>query len=167
MGKDIQDDKDKGYYVDPEWLSKRLREYSADCKEAAAQDDDKPVIPDDLAKAIVMTVEKMSHRPNFSGYAIGGWLTEMKMDAIETLVKYLDRYDESKTNVKNPGYAYISRIIWQAFVRRIEKEKKNTAIKNKMYDTQVGANLYQHLDTHDLDDPRFYSEHDPMERHVS
>jgi DNA-directed RNA polymerase specialized sigma24 family protein len=53
----------------------------------------------------------------------------MISDGIENCLQYLDNFDPSKSN--NP-FAYFTQIIYYAFVRRIQKEKKQTTIKQKM-----------------------------------
>ena len=53
----------------------------------------------------------------------------MISDGIENCLQYLDNFDPDKSN--NP-FAYFTQIIYYAFVRRIQKEKKQTVIKQKM-----------------------------------
>ena len=161
----IAADKEKGHYVNNVALSIRLEQYAAECIDAAEAGLDKPIVPHDIAEAVMKIVEKMSHRPNFSGYRVGGWLSEMKLDAIENVLKYIHKYDKEKAPQKYSGYAYISITVWRAFLRRIEKEKKHTRIKTKMYDTLTDNTMFMHLDPHDADDMRFHTEHDAMDRH--
>tara|TARA_B100000902_G_C26781955_1_gene655519 strand:- start:279 stop:590 length:312 start_codon:yes stop_codon:yes gene_type:complete len=53
----------------------------------------------------------------------------MISDGIENCLQYLDNFDGEKSN--NP-FAYFTQIIYYAFVRRIQKEKKQTVIKQRM-----------------------------------
>tara|TARA_B100001121_G_C18291265_1_gene435456 strand:- start:271 stop:573 length:303 start_codon:yes stop_codon:yes gene_type:complete len=53
----------------------------------------------------------------------------MISDGIENCLQYLDNFNPDKSN--NP-FAYFTQIIYYAFVRRIQKEKKQTVIKQKM-----------------------------------
>jgi len=53
----------------------------------------------------------------------------MISDGIENCLQYLDNFNPKKSN--NP-FAYFTQIIYYAFVRRIQKEKKQTTIKQKL-----------------------------------
>ena len=53
----------------------------------------------------------------------------MISDGIENCLQYLDNFNPDKSN--NP-FAYFTQIIYYAFIRRIQKEKKQTTIKQKM-----------------------------------
>ena len=53
----------------------------------------------------------------------------MISDGIENCLTYLDNFNPDKSN--NP-FAYFTQIIYYAFVRRIQKEKKQVIIKQRM-----------------------------------
>jgi DNA-directed RNA polymerase specialized sigma24 family protein len=53
----------------------------------------------------------------------------MISDGIENCLQYLKNFNPDKSN--NP-FAYFTQIIYYAFIRRIQKEKKQTNIKYKM-----------------------------------
>ena len=53
----------------------------------------------------------------------------MISDGIENCLQYLDNFNPEKSN--NP-FAYFTQIIYYAFIRRIQKEKKQTTIKNRL-----------------------------------
>ena len=52
----------------------------------------------------------------------------MVSDGIENCINYIDNFDPDKS--KNP-FAYFTQIIYYAFLRRIQKEKKQLYIKHK------------------------------------
>ena len=54
---------------------------------------------------------------------------DMICDGIENCLQYIDNFDPSKST--NP-FAYFTQIIYYAFLRRIQKEKKQLDIKNKL-----------------------------------
>lgn len=85
-----------------------------------------PEIPRYIGEAIMLITDRLGSKGNFSGYS---FLEEMKGDAIENCVMYLHNFNPNKS--KNP-FAYITLIIWNAFVRRIEKEAKHSYIRHKM-----------------------------------
>ena len=53
----------------------------------------------------------------------------MICEGIENCLQYIDNFDPSKST--NP-FAYFTQIIYYAFLRRIQKEKKQLDIKNKL-----------------------------------
>jgi hypothetical protein len=69
--------------------------------------------------------EGLSHKPNFINYT---YRDEMICDGIENCLMYFNNFNPEKS--KNP-FAYFTQIIYYAFLRRIQKEKKQTYIKYK------------------------------------
>ena len=53
----------------------------------------------------------------------------MISDGIENCLQYLNNFNPATSN--NP-FAYFTQIIYYAFIRRIQKEKKQTTIKQRM-----------------------------------
>jgi DNA-directed RNA polymerase specialized sigma24 family protein len=56
---------------------------------------------------------------------------EMVADAIENCVSAAHSFDPDKSN--NP-FAYFTQIAWNAFIRRIQKEKKQSYVKHKNFE---------------------------------
>jgi sigma-70-like protein len=79
-----------------------------------------------IGEAILLLSNKYSNRSNFSGYS---WKDEFVADAIENCVKALRNFDPTKSN--NP-FAYLTTCVHNAFIRRIQKEKKQQYIKLKL-----------------------------------
>lgn len=68
-------------------------------------------------------------RRNGRVYVTGNtYRDDMISDGIENCLQYIDNYDPVKSN--NP-FAYFTQIIWYAFLRRIQKEKKQQYVKYK------------------------------------
>ena len=90
-------------------------------------------IPDYIGVCISAICNKMATRPNFSGYT---FKEEMIGDAIENCLEAVGNFDpaksieRSRTSTVN-AFGYFSWIAWNAFIRRIAKEKKQTYIKYK------------------------------------
>jgi DNA-directed RNA polymerase specialized sigma24 family protein len=53
----------------------------------------------------------------------------MILDGVENCLQYISNFDPSKSS--NP-FAYFTQIIYYAFIRKIQKEKKQTHVKNKL-----------------------------------
>ena len=86
----------------------------------------RPRVPDYIGECIMKIATHLSHKPNFINYT---FRDEMICDGIENCLQYIDNFDPEKS--KNP-FAYFTQIIYYAFLRRIQKEKKLLYIKYKM-----------------------------------
>ena len=87
--------------------------------------------------------QRLSFRPNFINYA---FREDMISDGIENCVQYIRNFDPEKS--KNP-FAYFTQIIYFAFIRRIQKEKKQLYIKYKTMDTFGTLNDNVEVSVHD------------------
>ena len=67
---------------------------------------------------------------------------DMICDGIENCVQYIENFNPEKS--KNP-FAYFTQIIYYAFLRRIQKEKRQLEIKNKIL-TKSGYDQVFHTD---------------------
>jgi hypothetical protein len=72
--------------------------------------------------------ENLAKKPNFANYP---FKEEMIGDAVENCMMYTTNFDPSKS--KNP-FAFFTQIIFYAFLRRIQKEKKHLYIKMKKFE---------------------------------
>ena len=68
----------------------------------------------------------LSFKPNFVNYM---FKEDMISDGIENCVQYIHNFDPAKS--QNP-FAYFTQIIHYAFLRRIQREKRQLDIKNKI-----------------------------------
>jgi|TARA_B110000438_G_C15631222_1_gene571091 hypothetical protein len=119
----------KQHYVDNERFLVVMTEYRnafLDGKENG--EIRKPIIPDYAGECFLKIAERLSHRPNFINYA---FREEMVSDGIENCVMYASNFNPEKSS--NP-FAYFTQITYYAFLRRIEKEKKQLYIKYKTMD---------------------------------
>ena len=119
----------KQHYVDNEKFLEVMTGYRnayLDGKENG--EEQKPMIPDYAGECFLKIAERLSHRPNFINYA---FREEMVSDGIENCVMYASNFNPEKSS--NP-FAYFTQITYYAFLRRIEKEKKQLYIKYKTMD---------------------------------
>jgi hypothetical protein len=70
----------------------------------------------------------------------------MIADAIENCVMYVDNFDPSKSS--NP-FAYFTQITYYAFLRRIQKEKKQLYVKYKATETAGTLDEFELNETED------------------
>ena len=66
----------------------------------------------------------------------------MIADGLENCITYFDNFDPDKSN--NP-FSYFTQIIYYAFLRRIQKEKKQVYVKHKVYHQQMVDGSMHHL----------------------
>ena len=119
----------KQHYVDNEKFLVVMTEYrNAYLESKENGEEQKPMIPDYAGECFLKIAERLSHRPNFINYA---FREEMVSDGIENCVMYASNFNPEKSS--NP-FAYFTQITYYAFLRRIEKEKKQLYIKYKTMD---------------------------------
>ena len=118
----------KQHYVDNEKFLVVMGDYREEYLKAKDNDLELPVLPDYAGECFLKIAERLSHRPNFINYA---FREEMVSDGIENCVMYASNFNPEKST--NP-FAYFTQIIYYAFLRRIEKEKKQLYIKYKTMD---------------------------------
>lgn len=112
-------------YVNNQEFLKALVDYKLAVKEAEDSGKPKPRVPEYIGECILKITENIAKRPNFSGYT---FKEDMIGDAIENCLLYLHNFDEKSS--KN-AFGYFSKIIWYAFLRRIEHESTETYVKFK------------------------------------
>ena len=121
-----QTKKKSEHYVNNKEFLAAMVEYKKMCKRAKREKRNKPPVTNYIGECFLKIANHLSYRPNFINYT---YRDDMISDGIENCLQYLDNFDPSKSN--NP-FAYFTQIIYYAFVRRIQKEKKQTTIKQKM-----------------------------------
>jgi len=133
-------------YVDNKQLYAVIIEHKARVKAAKEQQLDKPLIPNYVGECILLIAKRLSTKPNFINYS---YRDEMVSDGIENCISYFDNFDPAKSD--NP-FAYFTQIIYFAFLRRIQKEKKQVYIKHKTAENSMLFNeLVQSGDDGDFD----------------
>jgi len=111
------------HYINNQDFLKALVDYKTQCVEAEMTNKPKPKIPNYIGECWMKIAEGLSHKPNFINYT---YRDEMVSDGIENCLMYFENFDPSKSN--NP-FAYFTQIIYFAFLRRIQKEKKQLYVK--------------------------------------
>ena len=121
---------DKPHYVNNAQFSQAVVDYVTILNEAKKTQEPLPKVPDYVAQCFLKICEGLSHKSNFVRYS---YREEMVMDAVENCLKAVENYDiEAATRTGRPNaFAYFTQISWYAFLRRIEREKKQQDIKMK------------------------------------
>lgn len=114
------------HYVNNKEFLAALIEYRKQIALAEQRGDPKPRITNYLGDCFLKIATHLSFKPNFVNYI---FKDDMISDGIENCVQYIHNFDPEKS--QNP-FAYFTQIIHYAFLRRIQKEKKQLEIKNKI-----------------------------------
>jgi RNA polymerase sigma factor (sigma-70 family) len=137
-------------YINNKTLYSAMIQYKGQLREAESLNKIKPQVPRYIGESILKICNNLARKPNFSGYT---YKEDMISDGIIDCIAAVDNFNPDKTN--NP-FAYFTQIAWNAFIRRIHKEKKQTYVKHKNfenlyltnelfngeYDIKIGANEY-------------------------
>jgi hypothetical protein len=116
--------KTKHYVNNPDFLQ-ALIEYKQACDTAKKENREEPIVPNYIGECFLKIAEHLSRKPNFISYS---FREEMICDGIENCIMYFRNFDPTKST--NP-FAYFTQIIYFAFLRRIQKEKKQLYVKYK------------------------------------
>ena len=134
--------KNKEFYVNNKEFLQALIEYRTKVKKAKESDLPRPIVPNYIGDCFLKIATHLSYKPNFVNYM---FREDMICDGIENCLQYIDNFDPEKSS--NP-FAYFTQIIYYAFLRRIQKEKKQLEIKGKILE-RSGYDEVMHTDTYD------------------
>ena len=116
----------KEHYVNNKEFLEAMKAYRKSVNKAKKEKKEKPLVTNYIGSCFLKIAKHLSYRPNFINYT---FRDDMISDGIENCLQYLDNFNPAKSN--NP-FAYFTQIIYYAFIRRIQKEKKQTTIKHKL-----------------------------------
>ncbi len=116
----------KEHYVNNKEFLEAMKAYKKEVNKAKREKREKPPVTDYIGSCFLKIANHLSYRPNFINYT---FRDDMISDGIENCLQYLNNFNPEKS--KNP-FAYFTQIIYYAFIRRIQKEKKQGHVKNKI-----------------------------------
>jgi DNA-directed RNA polymerase specialized sigma24 family protein len=125
------------HYVDNKVFLTAMVEWKEKCKIAVEADKRIPPVTNYIGECFLKIANHLSYRPNFINYT---YKDDMISDGIENCLQYASNFNPEKSS--NP-FAYFTQIIYYAFIRRIQKEKKQTHVKKRI----VAGSNYQSFDT--------------------
>jgi hypothetical protein len=114
------------HYVNNAEFLEALKQHRHQVQLAAENGTEKPRLSNYIGECILKIATHLSYKPNFINYT---FRDEMISDGIENCLMYIDNFNPDKSS--NP-FAYFTQIIYYAFIRRIQREKKQTLIKGKI-----------------------------------
>ena len=113
------------HYVDNAKFLEAMKEYKQLCEDAKKNNKEKPLVTNYIGGCFLKIANHLSYRPNFINYT---FKDDMISDGIENCLQYVHNFNPDKS--QNP-FAYFTQIIYYAFIRRIQKEKKHLYVKYK------------------------------------
>jgi len=138
----------KKNYVNNADLLAAVVEHRTAVAEAVRLGRPKPQLSRYIGESILMMCDRLGRRPNFSGYS---FIDEMKSDAVLDCVSAVEGFDHERfSNV----FGYLTQCAWNAFIRRIQKEKKQSYIKHRNFENVIMSSYVGS------------GEHDSMKKHM-
>ena len=113
-------------YIDNEKFFSEIKIWKNEVLKNLEIGEDKPPVTEYIGECFWKIAEHLSFKSNFANYP---FREDMIGDAVENCLMYAHNFDPEKS--KNP-FSYFTQITYYAFIRRIEKEKKQNFIKYKL-----------------------------------
>lgn len=136
------------HYINNEEFLNALLEHRENVQKAKAQGTEPPQISNYLGECFIKIARHLSYKSNFINYS---YKDEMISDAIENCLAVVNNFDPAKS--KNP-FAYFTQITYFAFIRRIQKEKKQLQTKYRYIDQLDISEIL----TQEQDNPEFQNQ---------
>ena len=114
------------HYINNKEFLEALVIYRAQCARAEEAGESRPRITNYLGSCFLKIATHLSYKPNFVNYM---FREDMISDGIENCVQYIKNFNPEESS--NP-FAYFTQIIHYAFLRRIQKEKRQMDIRSKI-----------------------------------
>lgn len=125
------------HYVDNRLLFEALVEWKKDCRRAKRKKLPQPQLPEFIAVCMMKMATRLSQKAGFVNYT---YIDDMRGDALESCLRYIHNFNPEKSN---NAFAYITQIIHNAFIRRIQKEQKQLYVKMRIVDQVDFADSYE------------------------
>ena len=125
------------HYVDNARFLSEMTEFRNAVLQSKENNTERPRVPNYIGDCLFKIATHLARKPNFANYT---FKEDMVSDGVENCLLYIDNFDPEKS--KNP-FAYFTQIIYYAFLRRIQKEKKHLYIKYKSMENEVINSLVE------------------------
>ena len=140
------------HYVNNKEFLAALIKYREDREIAEIKGLERPVIPRYIGECFLKIANHLSFKPNFVNYM---FKEDMISDGIENCVQYIHNFNPEKS--QNP-FAYFTQIIHYAFLRRIQREKRQLEIKNKILEKSGYSEVFDDSNKIDGDNYSDYNQ---------
>jgi DNA-directed RNA polymerase specialized sigma24 family protein len=119
------------HYVDNKLFLAEMIKFRESVIESKENGTERPVVPNYVGDCLFKIATHLARKPNFANYS---FKEDMVMDGVENSLLYIDNFNPEKSS--NP-FAYFTQIIYYAFLRRIQKEKKQLYVKYKSMENEM------------------------------
>ena len=113
------------HYINNQEFLAALIKHKENVHDAENKKEEKPQVPNYIGECFIKIANQLAFKSNFINYS---FREDMILDAIENCLIYMDNFDPKKSS--NP-FAYFTQITYYAFIRRIQKEKRQMQTKYK------------------------------------
>lgn len=127
-------EKKKDHYIDNKEFLAAMKVWKLKVKECEDSGDPHPPVSEYIGKCFFDIATQLATKSNFSNYPFA---EDMVGDAIENCLAYAHNFDP---DVSSNPFSYFTQISYYAFLRRIQKEKKQLYVKYKKAE-QLSDNL--------------------------
>ena len=132
-------------YVNNKEFLNLLKQYVADRNDAIENNLKKPRVPESIGAIFIAISTNLSNKYNFINYT---FKEDMVGDGIVNAIEAVDSFDPEKSS---QPFSYFTMVIWRAFLRRIQREKKMFSTKERlMFSVEHQIYELQENDTCDL-----------------
>ena len=138
--KDTTEIPQTSHYVDNKKFLAALIDYKTSIDVAKEKNEELPQVPRYIGECFIKIATHLSYKSNFINYT---FKDDMISDGIENCLTAAAKFDPAKSS--NP-FAYYTQIIYFAFIRRIQKEKKHQATKYKIIENLDLDSIIQNSD---------------------
>ena len=128
------------HYVDNKLFYQALVEYKKLSDECKSRGEERPVPSNYIGECFMKIATHLSYRGNFINYS---FRDEMISDGIENCLYALEKFNPERSD--NP-FSYYTQVIYFAFIRRIQKEKKQQMTKYKLLENMDIDQFLSHAD---------------------
>ena len=126
-------------YVNNKEFLASMTEYRTARVAAEEAGETPPRVSNYIGECFVKIANHLAYKSNFVNYT---FREEMILDGIENCITYINNFDPAKSS--NP-FAYFTQITYYAFLRRIQKEKKQLDAKYRYIQSLDLQNMMDEL----------------------
>ena len=127
------------HYVDNKLFLEEMTKFRLRVLKSKESGRRRPMVTNYIGECFLKIANHLAYRPNFINYT---FRDDMISDGIENCLQYMSNFNPEKSN--NP-FAYFTQIIYYAFIRRIQKEKKHMQVKSKLIQNAGVENMMDQL----------------------
>ena len=123
----------KVHYVDNRKFLIALIQHRRARNHAKLRGEEAPLVPEYIGECFLKIGTHLSFKPNFANYT---YREDMVSDGVENCLVYMHNFNPRKS--RNP-FGYFTSVIYYAFVRRIQRERRHTYLRYKLIEEAVFA----------------------------